>query len=97
MGGGGERGPGQYLGGTWGDLGSPKQKGITTYALSPNRQRPLAGALHAAVYNTWRRASGQFFYVVPPFIGLYLVFSWANNRNEYLNSKEGRAKYGGVE
>jgi ubiquinol-cytochrome c reductase subunit 8 len=62
------------------DPGSPKQKGITTYALSPNRQRPLAGTLQSAVFNTWRRSSAQFFYVVPPFVGMYLIFSWANAR-----------------
>ena len=28
----------------------------------------LAGTLQAAVFNTWRRTSAQFFYVVPPFV-----------------------------
>lgn len=39
--------------------GSPPQKGLTTYTLSANRQRPLKGAAHAAVFNTWRRFRGQ--------------------------------------
>merc|ERR1711964_866940 len=39
---------GKYLG-SWGDFGSPTQKGIITYAMSANQQNPLAGTMHAAV------------------------------------------------
>ncbi|KAI9748137.1 MAG: hypothetical protein M1815_003586 [Lichina confinis] len=85
----GEKLPGQYLGG-WGDLGSPQQKGIVTYSLSSNRQRPLAGILNAAVFNTWRRFRGQVLYFAPPLVLAYLVMDWATQRNEYLNSKPGR-------
>ncbi|RDL40297.1 uncharacterized protein BP5553_00276 [Venustampulla echinocandica] len=77
--------------------GSPPQKGIITYGLSANRQRPLAGALHAAIFNTWRRFSAQVFYVVPPFVVAYAAMSWAVERNEYLNSKAGRLEYGADE
>ncbi|KAL6715575.1 Cytochrome b-c1 complex subunit 8, mitochondrial [Lecanora helva] len=80
---------GQYLGG-WGNLGSQTQKGITTYSLSANRQRPLAGALNAAVFNTWRRCRAQALYVVPPFAIAYLLVNWAVEKNEYYNSKAGR-------
>ncbi|KAL8796642.1 MAG: hypothetical protein Q9195_001032 [Heterodermia aff. obscurata] len=80
---------GQYIGG-WGNLGSQTQKGITTYAISANRQRPLAGAVNAAIFNTWRRFSAQALYVIPPFAFAYLAMSWAVKKNEYLNSKEGR-------
>ncbi|KAI9819691.1 MAG: hypothetical protein M1832_003925 [Thelocarpon impressellum] len=94
--GGGARLPGQYLGG-WGDLGSQPQKGVTSYALSANRQRPLAGTLRAAVFNTYRRSKGQALYVVPPLIAAYLIMSWGTERNEYLNSKAGRLEEGAGE
>ncbi|KAL9075958.1 MAG: hypothetical protein Q9161_001352 [Pseudevernia consocians] len=80
---------GQYLG-TWGNLGSQKQKGITTYSISANRQRPLAGTLNAAVFNTWRRCRAQALYVIPPFAVAYLAMNWAVEKNEYYNSKTGR-------
>ncbi|KAF1989877.1 hypothetical protein K402DRAFT_325430 [Aulographum hederae CBS 113979] len=96
MAGGGDKAPGQYLGG-WGNFGSPPQKGITTYSLSPNRQRPLAGAWHNAIFNTYRRVKGQIFYIVPPFAVAYFAMSWAEERNRYLNSKAGRAEFAAEE
>ncbi|KAK6602544.1 cytochrome b-c1 complex subunit 8 (UcrQ family protein) [Botrytis cinerea] len=87
----------RYLGG-WGNLGElPTQKGVASYALSANRQRPLAGALNAAIFNTWRRFRGQVLYVAPPFIIAYTAMEWAIERNEYLNSKPGRLEFGGEE
>lgn len=56
------------------------QKGIVTYGLAPNRQNPFAGAAHAAIFNTWRRASAQILYVVPPFIAAYYIMNWAVER-----------------
>ncbi|KAJ9637821.1 ubiquinol--cytochrome-c reductase subunit 8 [Coniosporium tulheliwenetii] len=91
MGGGGEKMPGQYMG-WWGSLGSPAQKGVVTYAVSPNRQRPLAGVLNAAIFNTFRRTRQQILYWAPPFILAYTAMNWAIERNEYLNSKPGRAE-----
>jgi len=58
-------------------IGSQTQKGVTTYAISANRQRPLAGTLNAAVFNTWRRCRAQALYVVPPFALAYLTLNWA--------------------
>ncbi|KAL2073518.1 hypothetical protein VTL71DRAFT_10844 [Oculimacula yallundae] len=95
-GGGGKHGQyGKYLG-EWGAiaLGSQTQKGINSYALSANRQRPLAGTLNAAIFNTWRRFSHQVLYFAPPMIIAYLTMEWAIERNEYLNSKPGRAEFG---
>ncbi|KAK0515751.1 hypothetical protein JMJ35_001785 [Cladonia borealis] len=80
---------GQYLG-PWGNLGSQPQKGIITYAISANRQRPLAGTMHTAVFNTWRRSRAQLLFVVPPFAVAYLAVDWAVKKNEYYNSKPGR-------
>ncbi|GAM87912.1 hypothetical protein ANO11243_059400 [Dothideomycetidae sp. 11243] len=92
MGGSGERMPGQYLG-NWGNFGSQTQKGIITYAVSNNRQRPLAGTAHAAVFNTFRRTRGQILYWSIPLLVGYETMKWAIERNEYLNSKAGRAEY----
>jgi ubiquinol-cytochrome c reductase subunit 8 len=59
-------------------IGCPTpQKGITTYSLSSNRQKPFGGAAHAAVFNTWRRFRHQVLYVVPPFIVAYAAMNWA--------------------
>lgn len=57
--------------------GSPTQRGIIHYGLSANSQRPLAGTLNAAIFNTARRFIGQVFYVAPPMIVGYLAMSWA--------------------
>ncbi|KAF2786160.1 hypothetical protein K505DRAFT_330536 [Melanomma pulvis-pyrius CBS 109.77] len=92
MGGGGEKVPGQYLGG-WGNLGSPTQKGVTVYAMSSNRLNPLAGTLNAAIFNTFRRTRHQILYWAPPLILGYATMQWAIERNEYLNSKPGRAEF----
>jgi ubiquinol-cytochrome c reductase subunit 8 len=56
--------------------GLPKHKYIAIYTLCANRQRPLAGAMHNAVFNTARRVRGQILYVAPPFVVAYLVLSW---------------------
>lgn len=65
--------------------GSQTQKGVASYSLSANRQRPLAGVAHAAIFNTFRRASGQFLYVVPPFVIAYLTMEWAIERYVYTS------------
>lgn len=62
--------------------GSQPQKGIVTYALSANRQRPFAGVMSAAIFNTYRRSKAQFLYVVPPFVAGYLIMSWATEKFE---------------
>ncbi|KAI4123082.1 MAG: hypothetical protein LQ338_005453 [Usnochroma carphineum] len=84
---------------------SETQKGIITYALSPNRQKPMAGATNAAIFNTYRRCKTQFLYVVPPFAAAYLLMNWAIEKygynsvpggwgrvNEFYNTKEGRMR-----
>lgn len=71
-------------------MGSPAQKGITSYAVSPYAQKPLAGIYYNAVFNTFRRAKAQVLYMVIP-AGLYWAW-WVNCRdyNEYLYTKAGR-------
>ncbi|KAF2432413.1 UcrQ-domain-containing protein [Tothia fuscella] len=89
--GGGAKLPGQYMG-WWGSLGSPAQKGVTSYALSPNRQKPLANAPHAAVFNTFRRTRQQILYWAPPLIIAYYTMQWATHKNHFYNSKHGIAE-----
>ena len=62
------------------DAGGEKQRGIITYGLAANRQNPVAGAAHDAVFNTFRRFRGQVLYVVPPMIVGYYVMDWAIHR-----------------
>ncbi|KAF2087843.1 hypothetical protein K490DRAFT_40909 [Saccharata proteae CBS 121410] len=92
MGGGGDKAPGQYMG-WWGSLGSPAQKGVTSYGLAQNRQRAMGGAFHSAIFNTARRTRQQILYWATPLAIAYFTFDWANHRNEYLNSKQGRAEF----
>ncbi|KAJ5938061.1 ubiquinol-cytochrome C reductase complex subunit UcrQ [Penicillium verhagenii] len=75
----------------------PHPQRIATYSLSPNRQRPFAGAFNAAIFNSFRRFRNQVLYVVPPFVVAYATMNWAVERNEYLNSKPGRLLEGGGE
>ncbi|RAO73192.1 uncharacterized protein BHQ10_009204 [Talaromyces amestolkiae] len=70
------------------------EKGVTTYTLSPNRQRLFPNFWHTAIFNTFRRFRHQVLYVAPPFIVAYSLMDWAVERNEYLNSKAGRAEAG---
>jgi hypothetical protein len=60
--------------------GSQPQKGIVHYGLSANRQRPLAGTLNAAIFNTWRRFSHQVLYFAPPLVIAYYSMQWAIER-----------------
>lgn len=60
--------------------GCPTPQRIATYTLSSNRQRPFAGAFHAAIFNTFRRCCGQVLYVVPPFVAAYAAMNWAVER-----------------
>lgn len=86
---GGPPGAKTYMG-WWGHMGSPAQKGITSYAVSPYAQKPLAGAAHNAVFNLFRRFKSQVLYLAIP-AGIYWAW-WVNSRdyNEYLYTKAGR-------
>ncbi|KAK6457168.1 cytochrome b-c1 complex subunit 8 [Scheffersomyces xylosifermentans] len=86
---GGHTGPKTYMG-WWGDIGSPKQKYITTYSVSPYATKPLKGAAYNAVFNTFRRTKNQFLYVAIPAAIVWSVWANARDYNEYLYTKEGR-------
>ncbi|KTW27802.1 hypothetical protein T552_02241 [Pneumocystis carinii B80] len=79
----------KYMG-WWGCMGGPTQKGIITYSLSPRAQHPFAGALRSAIFNTSRRCSQQILYFGIPLTVGYFIYTWANERNEYLYSKAGQ-------
>ncbi|KAK5062956.1 hypothetical protein LTR84_005032 [Exophiala bonariae] len=70
---------GVYMGG-WGNLGSQTQKGVTTYSLSPNRQRPMAGAYYNAFFNIYRRTYHQILYWLPPLVLGYVLMEWATEK-----------------
>jgi hypothetical protein len=63
-----------------GYTGSQTQKGIVTYAVSPNRQDPMAGAVKNAVFNTYRRTYHQILYWLPPLVLGYVLMDWATER-----------------
>ena len=88
-----------HIGG-WGNPyegGGHPGKGTVTYALSANRQRPFVGFFTTRTWNSVRRVRNQILYVVPPFVAAYSLMQWAIERNEYLNSKPGRAEFGDEE
>ncbi|TVY53923.1 Cytochrome b-c1 complex subunit 8 [Lachnellula cervina] len=64
----------------WGHNRIPKSKGVITYSLGSNAQRPFAGAARNAVFNTARRCWGQVFYVLPPFLVAYWVVGWMDEK-----------------
>lgn len=68
-----------YLG-WWGNFGGLPQKGIASYTLAGNQQKPTAGIWHAAIFNSWRRFKGNVLYVVPPFVAYYFIMDWAEKR-----------------
>jgi ubiquinol-cytochrome c reductase subunit 8 len=48
-----------------------------TYALSPNRQRPMATFIAKGFWNVMRRSRNQVLYTIPPFIAAYGLMQWA--------------------
>ncbi|CAK7896384.1 cytochrome b-c1 complex subunit 8, mitochondrial [[Candida] anglica] len=82
-------GPKTYMG-WWGNIGSPAQKHITTYTVSPYATKPLKGALYNSVFNVFRRTKNQVFFIVVPAIIVWNVWTEARDYNEYLYTKAGR-------
>lgn len=85
----GGAGPKTYMG-WWGNMGSPAQKYITTYSVSPYATNPLAGTAHNAIFNTFRRTKNQILFVVIPAVIVWNVWAEARDYNEYLYTKAGR-------
>ncbi|ABN66204.1 ubiquinol-cytochrome-c reductase chain VIII [Scheffersomyces stipitis CBS 6054] len=85
----GGAGPKTYMG-WWGNIGSPKQKFITIYTVSPWATKPFKGAAYNAVFNTFRRTKNQALYVILPFAIVWNIWTNARDYNEYLYTKAGR-------
>ncbi|GAA5893252.1 hypothetical protein JCM5296_001649 [Sporobolomyces johnsonii] len=78
--------------GWWGDMGGPKQAGITTYTISPYRNKPMRGAwAHWAIRGYKRTAQQAVYFAVPLGLG-YAIIQWAVKDNALRNSKHGQAK-----
>lgn len=76
--------------GWWGTLGSPAQKGIARYAVSGYAQKPFVGALHNAIFNTFRRVKNQIFFVAFPVTIYYYIWTSTQEKNHWLYTKAGR-------
>ncbi|CCK69353.1 ubiquinol--cytochrome-c reductase subunit 8 KNAG_0C02420 [Huiozyma naganishii CBS 8797] len=76
--------------GWWGHMGGPKQKGVTSYSVSPYAQKPLAHSFENAFFNSFRRFKSQVLFVLIP-AGIYYAW-WKNGEeyNSYLYTKAGR-------
>lgn len=76
--------------GWWGSIGSPKQKYVHQYTVSPFATRPLKNNLDRAFFNVFRRVKNQAFYIVVPGVIVWNIWAKARDYNEYLYTKEGR-------
>lgn len=79
----------RYMG-WWGHIGSPTQKYITQYTVSPYAQAPMKGAFQRAIFNTFSKTKAQIFYWSVPFMIVYGIWIKAKNYNTYLYTKAGR-------
>lgn len=68
-------------------MGGPKQKGITQYALSPMQSKPMAGAWKHWLLAGTRRLSQQAVYFAVPLAVGYGIIQWATKENHFRNSK----------
>ncbi|ODQ68002.1 ubiquinol-cytochrome c reductase complex ubiquinone-binding protein QP-C [Nadsonia fulvescens var. elongata DSM 6958] len=78
--------------GWWGNLGSPPQKGVQRYAVSPFAQKPIATIGKKEFFNTISRVKRNTLVIgIPAFI-FYTIWTKANAYNEWLYSKEGQRR-----
>ncbi|SCV74097.1 BQ2448_6529 [Microbotryum intermedium] len=75
--------------GWWGDMGGPKQKGVTQYTVSPMRQASMRGAFSHWAINGYKRVMAQAVYFVLPLGAGYGLLKWAIADNHLRNSKQG--------
>ncbi|WPK23731.1 hypothetical protein PUMCH_000976 [Australozyma saopauloensis] len=76
--------------GWWGNIGSPKQKNVATYTVSPYATKPLKNNLYNAVFNTFRRTKNQALFIIIPAVVVWNVWVVARDYNEFLYTKAGR-------
>ncbi|ORZ41449.1 UcrQ family protein, partial [Catenaria anguillulae PL171] len=79
--------------GWWGHMGGKHQaqNNITTYQISPFRQRAFAGAISKGVHNVFRRTMAQAPYIIPPVAFGYYVYSYCSEKYAWYHTKEGHA------
>ncbi|EGO01034.1 hypothetical protein SERLA73DRAFT_134218 [Serpula lacrymans var. lacrymans S7.3] len=73
----------------WGDTSNMKMKGVTTYSLSPFRQRATKNMFSGWLFNGYKRLASQMPYWIVPFAAGYGIYSWAKSRDAWNNSKAG--------
>lgn len=71
-------------------MGSPAQKNVATYTVSPYATKPLKGNLHNAFFNVFRRTKNQALFVIIPAVIVWNVWVAARDYNEFLYTKAGR-------
>lgn len=76
--------------GWWGKMGSPKQKYVNQYFVSPYATKPLKDNLNRAFFNTFRRVKNQAFFLVVPGVIVWNIWTQARDYNEFLYTKAGR-------
>lgn len=81
--------PHTYMG-WWGSLGSPKQKYITQYTISPYAAKPLKGAAYNADFQYFQKNQESISLCCHSFVVVWSIWTRARDYNEYLYTKEGR-------
>ncbi|XP_006003258.1 cytochrome b-c1 complex subunit 8 [Latimeria chalumnae] len=69
-----------------------KVRHIITYSLSPFEQKAFPNYFSKGIPNVWRRFRGQVFRVAPPFVIMYLTYTWGNQEYE-LGQRKNPARY----
>ncbi|XP_020381499.1 cytochrome b-c1 complex subunit 8 [Stegostoma tigrinum] len=69
-----------------------KLRHIITYTISPFEQKAFPNYFSKGIPNTWRRFKGQVLRIVPPFVGSYLIYTWATNEHE-MSMRKNPADY----
>ncbi|KAM9309017.1 cytochrome b-c1 complex subunit 8 isoform 1-T2 [Pholidichthys leucotaenia] len=69
-----------------------KVRHVITYTLSPFEQRALPNYFSNGIPNLWRRFTGSFFRVGPPFFLGYVTYTWGTKEHE-LSKRKNPADY----
>ncbi|KAK0538637.1 ubiquinol--cytochrome-c reductase subunit 8 [Tilletia horrida] len=80
--------------GWWGEMGSPTQKGITQYTISPYQTANMRGAVQTYIFYGYKRIMQQAPYFAIPFAAGYGIYTWGKKTNAYNNSKAGHLAHG---
>ncbi|KAG8439218.1 hypothetical protein GDO86_005443 [Hymenochirus boettgeri] len=74
------------MGRHFGDLA--KVRHIITYSLSPFEQRAFPHYFSKGIPNLWRRFRDQVFKVAPPFVLMYITYSWGMQTHANTKKKD---------